>query len=105
MSSIALAFMLLMPSMAIGAGGRATSVIRNPGSPAYVVSLRGDALGHSWRGKESVTFTNLHVDPLSTIWLRLWSNGAKGCDPRAVVVTQMRGGTARVLSRAGTALP
>ena len=79
--------LLIEPSIA---AARATTIIRNPGSPAYVVSLRGDALGHSWRGKESITFTNLEADPLSTIWLRLWSNGVKGCGARAIVVTDMQ---------------
>ena len=94
--------LLIQPSIA---AARTTTVIRNPGSPAYVVSLRGDALGHSWRGRESITFTNLEADPLSTIWLRLWSNGVKGCGARAIIVTDMHGGTAGALSRRCTALP
>lgn len=106
--SVALAF--LVPSTtamatAATAADTGTSVIRNPGTPSYTVSLRGDSLGHAWRGRESITFTNLETDPLTTIWLRVWSNGVKGCGVRAITVTEMRGGIAGDLSRRCTAFP
>ncbi len=103
--SFSLALALLVPSATAAAADPAASVIRNPGTPSYAVSLRGDSLGHAWRGRESITFTNLEADPLTTIWLRLWSNGVKGCGAQAIVVAEMRGGTAGDLSRRCTALP
>src|SRR4249919_1987624 len=84
---------------------RASSVIRNPGAPSYDVSLRGDSLGHAWHGTESITFTNLEAEPLSRIWLRLWSNGVRGCGAQAIAVAQIHGGAAGDLSRRCTALP
>ena len=102
--SISLALTFLTPSPTATADP-AIPVIRNPGSPSYVVSLRGDALGHVWRGEESITFTNLEAEPLATIWLRLWSNGVVGCDPQAIAVAGMHGGTPGDLSHRCTALP
>jgi hypothetical protein len=93
---------VLVPSVPASA---ADPVIRDPGSPSYVVSLRADRLGHVWRGSESITFTNLEGEPLTTIWLRLWSNGVKGCGAHAIAVTDLRGGSAGRLSRRCTALP
>ncbi len=105
--SLALAFLFASPpaTATVGTGSRATPVIRNPGAPRYDVSLRGDSVGHEWRGRESITFTNLEADPLTTIWLRLWSNGVKGCDAQAISVTELHGGTAGDLSRRCTAFP
>lgn len=105
--SISLALMFLIPSTAAtaAAGSAGLTVIRNPGAPTYTVSLRGDALGHRWRGKESITFSNLEADPLTTIWLRLWSNGVHGCGAQAIAVAEMHGGTAGDLSRNCTAIP
>ena len=107
LATTALAMALLLPSSVSAAesAARAATVIRNPGSPSYAVSLRGDALGHRWRGTESVTFTNLEAEPLTTIWLRLWSNGVRGCGAHAITVTAVEGGVAGDLSRRCTALP
>jgi hypothetical protein len=108
--AIALALTFMLPSPATTAtamakaADRALPVIRNPGAPSYVVSLRGDSVGHVWRGMESIGFTNLDAEPLTTIWLRLWSNGVKGCGAQAIAVTQMQGGTAGDLSHNCTAL-
>lgn len=96
---------LLMLQLAPASPARADAVIRNPGEPSYVVSLRGGSLGHDWRGTERVSFTNLEADPLSTIWLRLWSNGVKGCGAQAIFATDVTGGTAGDLSHNCTALP
>jgi hypothetical protein len=102
--SIALAF--FVPSLSASAlADPAEAVIRSPGDPSYVASLRGNADGHVWRGTESITFTNLDADPLSSIWLRLWSNGVKGCGAQAIHVTRMHGGTAGDLSVGCTVLP
>ena len=80
-------------------------VVRNPGEPSYQVRLRGDADGHMWHGVESITFTNLEPEPLTTIWLRLWSNGVKGCAAHSITVSGFEGGTAGELSRSCTAMP
>ncbi len=53
----------------------------------------------------SITFTNLEAEPLTTIWLRLWSNGVKGCGAHAITVAGFEGGTPGELSRRCTALP
>ena len=82
-----------------------TPIIRNPGNPSYVVRLRSDRTGHDWQGTEAISFANLDPAPLSDIWLRLWSNGVKGCPFHAIVVTHMIGGSAGALSRNCTALP
>ncbi len=111
--SIPLGLTFLIPSPTAAATAAATAavagaaipVIRNPGEPSYVVSLRGDSVGHVWRGRESITFTNLEAEPLTTIWLRMWSNGVKGCDAQAIAVAEMNGGRAGNLSRRCTALP
>src|SRR2546428_712616 len=71
----------------------AEAVVRNPGDPAYDVSLRADATGRTWIGTEQITFTNLDPSPLPLIWLRLWSNGVLGCGANSIVVTGMSGGT------------
>lgn len=104
--SLAVASLIPSPAtVAAHAADPAVTVIRNPGTPSYVVSLRGDAVGHAWRGRESITFTNLEAEPLTTIWLRLWSNGVKGCGAPAIAVSRMHGGTAGDLSQRCTALP
>ena len=87
------------------ATARADPIVRNPGDPSYVVRLRGGALGHTWHGTESISFTNLDPAPLPAIWLRLWSNGVLGCGFHAIAVSEVRGGTAGPLSRNCTALP
>ena len=103
--SLVLAFLLLPTTATAISGAPDIPVIRNPGAPSYVVSLRGDAVGHVWRGRESIVFTNLEAEPLSRLWLRLWSNGVNGCGAHAIVVAEMRGGTAGEPSRRCTALP
>src|SRR5436190_17268032 len=82
----------------------ALPVVRDPGSPAYVVSLHGDATGHRWSGREAISFTNLETDPLSAIWLRLWSNGVLGCRRVAISVSHVRGGDAADISHRCTAM-
>jgi hypothetical protein len=107
--SVALSVTFLISSPAATATAEAavpaTAVIRNPGAPSYVVALRGGSRGHVWRGRESITFTNLEAEPLTTIWLRLWSNGVMGCGAQAIVVAEMQGGTAGDLSQRCTVLP
>jgi hypothetical protein len=99
---IALVSMFLAPLAPLSAAG---SVVRNPGDTSYLVSLRGNASGHDWQGRESISFTNLVAEPLSTIWLRLWSNGVEGCARQAIAVTDVEGGDTGGLSRNCTAMP
>lgn len=74
----------------------ATGVARDPADPAYVVRLIGGAQGHTWVGRETVSFTNLRAADLTEIWLRLWSNGVMGCGGvdghDAIRVSRVRGG-------------
>lgn len=76
-------------------GASAAPIVRNPGDPSYVVSLRTGAEGHVWTGTESVSFTNLDTAPLPTIYLRLWSNGVLGCRgaQHPITVSNLQGGT------------
>ena len=101
--------MALAVSLGLIAGpmgtARADTIVRNPGEPSYVVSLRGGPLGHDWRGTERISFTNLEAAPLSTIWIRLWSNGVKGCGAQAISVSDLTGGAMGALSRNCTAFP
>ncbi len=102
---VPLVLILSLVVEARGVPARATTIVRNPGEPSYVVSLGGGPLGHSWRGTERISFTNLDVEPLTGIWLRLWSNGVNGCGVQAIMVTDVSGGTMGGLSRNCTALP
>ena len=56
-SVVALAF-TSMPSLA-AAGPQGSSVVRTPAEASYDVHLRAGAGGRSWRGRGSVTFTNV----------------------------------------------
>jgi hypothetical protein len=73
-------------------------VTRDPATPSYKVHLAGGAQGRSWSGHESIAFTNLGATPMAAIWLRLWSNGVKGCGGvdghDAIRVSEVVGGTA-----------
>ena len=88
---------LLIASLVQPPGASATATpVRSPGDPTYVVHLVSGTLGHVWVGSETVSFTNLRPAPLSTIYLRLWSNGVQGCmTPSAIEISQVVGGTAQ----------
>lgn len=92
-AAVAIALMGTMPMpSAVG-----LVITRDPGSPVYTVALKTGALGRAWSGHETIAFTNLAASPLSGIWLRLWSNGVKGCDGvdghDAIRVSDVVGGT------------
>jgi hypothetical protein len=60
------------------------------------VHLVSGTLGHAWVGSETIGFTNPGPADLSTIYLRLWSNGVLGCQPQnSIVISQVTGGTAQ----------
>ena len=49
-------------------------------------------MGATWNGQGSITFTNVGSAPLREVYLRLWSNGVRGCGDRAIVVSNLSGG-------------
>src|SRR6185436_12884574 len=71
----------------------AGAIVRNPGDPRYDVQLRSGKTGHVWTGTETVTFTNLDAAPLTDLWIRLWSNGVRGCFAQAIDASVTAGGT------------
>jgi len=72
----------------------AAPVVRTPVDPRSVVDLRSDADGQTWRGTMTIGFTNADAAPIDDIYLRLWSNGVQGCDPLAIDVRNVTGGSA-----------
>jgi hypothetical protein len=83
----------------------ADDIVRTPTEPSYEVSLHAGPAGRVWKGIERITFTNAETDPLSTIYVRLWSNGVLGCRAHAIEVSQIEGGTPRDLAERCTVLP
>jgi hypothetical protein len=73
----------------------AAPIVRNPGEPFYDVVLTTAGQGHVWTGTQAITFTNLDATPLSTLYLRLWSNGVVGCGGAqdSIEITAMQGGS------------
>ena len=78
---------------------------RTPASPTYTIALTSDSSGRHWSGTEQVEFHNPSSLTLDTVWLRLWSNGVRGCSYAGISVTQVSGGNAGSLSRKCTAVP
>ncbi|MER7372562.1 M1 family metallopeptidase [Streptomyces lanatus] len=80
----------------------------SPDRPRYDVTLRADADGSRWAGRERVTFRNSSDRPLREVYVRLWGNGVDKCGtagtPSPVKVTDVRGGTAGPLTVNCTAL-
>ncbi|MGZ8613778.1 MAG: M1 family metallopeptidase [Actinomycetota bacterium] len=67
-------------------------VVRTPARASYDVHLRSGAAGKTWRGRGSVTFTNVASESLPEVYLRVWSNGVLGCDPRSITISDVQGG-------------
>lgn len=84
------------------AGSAAT---RTPSSPVYTINLTSDNDGRHWSGTEQIEFDNPSSLTLDTVWLRLWSNGVRGCGYTAISVTQVSGGQAGGLKKRCTAMP
>ncbi|HSL10021.1 MAG TPA: M1 family metallopeptidase [Actinomycetota bacterium] len=82
----------------------AAPVVRTPVDPRSVVELRTSADARTWRGTMSIAFTNADTSPLDEVYLRLWSNGVQGCDPLAIRVRNVSGGTADPPIRRCTAM-
>lgn len=45
----------------------------------YDVTLRGNADGSHWTGRQRVTFRNASERPLHEVYVRLWGNGDDKC--------------------------
>ncbi|WP_327302371.1 M1 family metallopeptidase [Streptomyces sp. NBC_01298] len=88
--------------------GPAPASAATPDRPSYEVSLRGDADGSHWTGRQTVSFRNSARTALRSVDVRLWGNGADGCAapeaPSPVRVGAVTGGTARPLTVDCTAL-
>ncbi|MFG2132970.1 M1 family metallopeptidase [Streptomyces sp. NPDC048751] len=87
---------------------RASAKAATPDGLRYDVTLRSDADGSRWTGRQRVTFRNASDRPLREVYVRLWGNGDDGCgapgSPSPVTVTHVRGGTAGRLTVNCTAL-
>ncbi|MDR3082014.1 MAG: M1 family metallopeptidase, partial [Streptomyces sp.] len=85
-----------------------SAVAATPDHPRYDVTLRADADGTHWKGRQRVSFRNASDRPLREVYLRLWGNGRDACgtpgNPSPVTVSRVRGGTADPLSVGCTAL-
>jgi hypothetical protein len=94
---------LSAPGAGAGSTGSAT-----PDGLRYDVTLRGNADGSRWTGRQRVSFRNSSARPLREVYVRLWGNGVDKCGrpgaPRPVRVSQVRGGIAGPLGVNCTAL-
>ncbi|MCX4911546.1 M1 family metallopeptidase [Streptomyces sp. NBC_00878] len=85
-----------------------TSKAATPDRRRYDVTLRGDADGSHWTGRQRVSFRNASDRPLHEVYVRLWGNGDDKCGtpgkPSPVKVSKVRGGTAAGLTVNCTAL-
>lgn len=90
------------------AAGAATPGTATPDRARYDVSLRADADGSHWKGRQKVSFRNASRHPLREVYLRLWGNGQDGCGkpgaPSPVTVSKVRGGRPDRLTVRCTAL-
>jgi aminopeptidase N len=90
--------LLLAGLMLLGAASTASANIaagketRGPGKAQYDISLKSDATGRTWTGREQLAFTNTTAEPLSELYLRLWGNAWDGCKS-PVKVSRFEGGT------------
>ncbi|MEV5341503.1 M1 family metallopeptidase [Streptomyces sp. NPDC052676] len=86
----------------------ASQVSRTPDRARYDVSLRSDADGSHWTGRQRVSFRNASDRPLSEVYFRLWGNGEDRCGTSAahspVTVAHVQGGTPGGLAVNCTAL-
>ncbi|KUO02773.1 M1 family metallopeptidase [Streptomyces caeruleatus] len=86
----------------------ASAAAATPDRPRYDVTLRGNADGSRWTGRQRVSFRNASDRPLREVYVRLWGNGADRCGaagtPPPVKVSKVTGGTAGRLTVNCTAL-
>jgi hypothetical protein len=81
-----------------------TPVAPAPDAPSTRVHLAAHDGARSWRGAQTISFSNPGAAPLDAIWLRLWANGVGGCQTQAVRIDRLRGGTVTAVRRACTAV-
>ncbi|WP_329269856.1 M1 family metallopeptidase [Streptomyces sp. NBC_01451] len=90
------------------AGTASATGAATPDRLSYDVTLRGDADGSHWTGRQRVSFRNASDRPLREVYVRLWGNGDDGCGtpgkPSPVRVSKVRGGTPGRLTVGCTAL-
>ena len=101
--------MLVAASVTGAATAPATeATTATPDRPRYDVSLRSDADGSHWAGRQRVSFRNASDQPLREVYVRLWGNGDDKCGtpgkPSPVKMSHIHGGTADRLSVNCTAL-
>lgn len=94
------------PAASVAAGSRAAAT---PDRARYDVTLRSDADGGHWAGRQRVSFRNASAEPLREVYLRLWGNGEDACGtpggpPSPVAVSHVVGGTPGPLTVDCTAL-
>ena len=63
--TLALSLSLGLTLVAPSAAHAGVAVVRNPGDPAYVTTLRTGGKGHTWVGTHAISFTNLDAAPLT----------------------------------------
>ena len=100
------AFLAMATALAVAPSipAAAAPTVRNPGDPHYRTELSTGGQGHVWAGTHRIAFTNLEIDPLSTIYLRLWSNGVLGCAAGSIQITNLQGGTVVATTQRCTAV-
>ncbi|MFJ1808245.1 MULTISPECIES: M1 family metallopeptidase [unclassified Streptomyces] len=78
------------------AGPAASGAAATPDRARYEVTLRSDADGGHWSGRQRVSFRNASDRSLREVYLRLWGNGEDKCGtpgaPSPVVVSRVSGG-------------
>ena len=80
-----------VPSFALTAFAGAP-VVRTPAGARYDFHLWSGPTGKSWKGDGSIAFTNVGADPLTEVYVRVWSNGVLGCGANSIVVSNLGGG-------------
>ncbi len=106
------AVLLLAPQTAAaqdpGGSPPPARTVATPDRPSYDVSLRTDADGSHWTGRQTVSFRNAARTPLASVDVRLWGNGTVGCGtpdgPPPVRVGGVAGGTPHLPTVGCTAL-
>ncbi|MFJ8148868.1 M1 family metallopeptidase [Streptomyces sp. NPDC096048] len=82
---------------AVTGGPKVSRAAATPDRARYDVTLRADADGSHWTGRQRVSFRNASDRPLREVYLRLWGNGEDQCgtpDARSpVTVSHVEGGT------------
>ncbi|MEU5630774.1 M1 family metallopeptidase [Streptomyces rishiriensis] len=109
---------LVLTALGTGVGAGDAHAASGPAGPQaaatpdrarYDVTLRADADGGHWAGRQRVSFRNASPAPLREVYLRLWGNGEDPCGtpgapPSPVTVSHVVGGRPGPLTVGCTAL-